>query len=133
MLAGNTKLWGALLLLFAVACASKSGGVEVVSPEGPQRRDSVSVSVINDHWEEVRVYAVYGVGAMRYPLGVVGNKREAGPFTIPYQEDWLTMEVHFVLGSGKYLSDRVDVDPGDFVQLRVPANISSSGFFTPIP
>ncbi len=121
-----------VLLLVGVACAGNRGGIEVVHPESSMVRDSVTISVFNDHWYDARVYAVYG-DAMRYPLGVIGNKRDAGPFTIPWQVQPLAMEIDFVIESGRYVSDEILVDPGDLVELRIPPNIAASGFFRRIP
>jgi hypothetical protein len=112
-----------VLLIGGFACARNSGGLVVARPENPIARDSITITVINDHWYDARVHAVYG-GGLRYPLGVIGNKREGGPFVIPWHVDDLIMEIDFVVERGRYGSDRVLVEP---------PNISSSGFFAPIP
>lgn len=120
------------LALAGTACATQAGGINVVRPEVPAARDSIAITVINDHWYDARVYAVYG-GAMRYPLGVIGNKREVGPIVIPWQIQELSMEVDLIIAPGRYVTDEILVQPGDIVELRIPPNISSSGFFRPMP
>jgi len=122
----------AVIVFGAVACAGNRGGIAVTHPESAFARDSITISVLNDHWYDARVYVVYG-DAIRYPLGVVANKREAGPFTIPWHVQPLAMEVDFIIEYGRYLSDEILVDPGDLVELRIPPNIAASGFFRIVP
>ena len=125
-------LFVSAVCLLGAACGGNRGGIEVVHPESSSARDSVTISILNDHWYDARVHAVYG-GAMRYPLGVVGNKRDAGPFTIPWHVQPLAIEIDFIIESGRYVSDEILVDPGDLVELRIPPNIAASGFFRPAP
>lgn len=123
---------GTVAALLVVGCAGSQGGIDVVHPEVATGRESVAVEVINEHFYDARLYALY-VNGERYPLGTVPGNSTAGPITIPWRPRTLTVEVHMIIAGGAYLSDGVDVEPGDLVQIRLPPNIESSGFFRPLP
>ncbi|KPJ94680.1 MAG: hypothetical protein AMS18_03245 [Gemmatimonas sp. SG8_17] len=129
MLRSSHAIAGALVIV-AAAC-SQSNPITIAHTPTPLVRDSIIVTVINDHFYEARVHAVYGQG-LRYPLGVMGMKRENGPFTIPWHIEELAFEIDMITISGRYVSDEIPVQPGDLVELRIPPNISSSAFFTAI-
>jgi len=118
------------LVIVGAACA-RSNPITIAHPPTPLQRDSIIITVINDHFYEARVHAVYNQG-LRYPLGVMGMKRESGPFTIPWHIEELAFEVDMITIAGRYVSDEILVQPGDLVELRIPPNISSSAFFTAI-
>jgi hypothetical protein len=121
----------AAALVIVVAGCSRGNPITIAHTPTPLVRDSIIVTVINDHFYEARVHAVYNQG-LRYPLGVMGMKRENGPFTIPWHIEELAFEIDMITIPGRYVSDEIPVQPGDLVELRIPPNIASSGFFTPI-
>ncbi len=129
MLRSGSTIVAALLLV--VAACSRSSPITIARGPAPLVRDSIIVTVINDHFYEARVHAVYNQG-LRYPLGVMGMKRDNGPFTIPWHIEELAFEVDMITIPGRYVSDEILVQPGDLVELRIPPNIASSAFFTAI-
>ena len=96
--------------------------------EGPAAPDSVFVEIVNDNYYDARLHAIYE-GGMRYPLGTVGGNRRQAAVAIPWQPRPLEVTVTLIIGGGAYVSDRIDVAPGDIVAVRVPPNIASSIFF----
>jgi hypothetical protein len=121
---------GGIVLLCVAACARNDNAVVVRSM--PELVDSITIDVINDHYYEARVYAVYAGGA-RHALGTVrSNHREEG-IAIPWRARSLAFEVHLVVGFESYLSHEISVERGDYIQLRVPQNIRASGSFTRLP
>jgi hypothetical protein len=126
----STKTIAAALVIVVMTC-SRSSPITIGHTPNPLVRDSIIITVINDHFYEARVYAVYNQG-LYYPLGVMGMKRESGPFTIPWHIEELAFEIDMITISGRYRSDEIPVEPGDLVELRIPPNIASSGFFTAI-
>jgi hypothetical protein len=113
-----------------VACARHDNPVVLSST--PELVDSITIDVINDHYYEARVYAVYA-GGSRHALGTVrSNHREEG-IAVPWRARSLAFEVHLVVGFESYLSHEITVERGDYIQLRVPQNIRNSGSFTRLP
>jgi len=119
---------GMAAALLVVGCAPGQRGIDVVHPEAAIGRETVTVQVINEHFYDARLYAVYSNGE-RHPLGTVGGNTTENAITIPWRPRSLIIEVHMIIAGGAYQSDPVDVEPGDIVQVRLPPNIESSGFF----
>jgi hypothetical protein len=122
-------LW-AVVLTCVVSCARKNNPVVLRST--PELVDSITIDVINDHYYEARVYAVYAGGA-RHALGTVRSHHSEVGIDIPWRARSLAFEVHLVVGRESYLSHEILVERGDYIQLRVPQNIRSSGSFTRLP
>lgn len=115
------------LVVFGVACA-RAKDVRVQPAAAGTAPDSVFVEVINDNYYDARIHLIYD-GGLRHSLGTIaGNQRQAG-VAITWQPRALFVEVTLIIGGGVYRSDRIHVSPGDVLEVRVPANIASSGFF----
>ena len=114
-------------VLFIVACGGR-GAMRVAQGGDPAFREDVSVRVINDNYYSARIRAVYD-GGNRYIIGTVESHRTADDFVIPWQPKMLWFEIDLIVGPGLYLSDRVHVEPGDLVELRLPPDLEQSGFF----
>jgi hypothetical protein len=109
----------------AVGCAHHREGSQTAGPGSSER---VFIDVINDNYYDARIYAIYG-GTARRALGTVpGNERRVA-LAIPWQPRALTFEVVLVVDGSVYRSESMNVAPGDVVQLRLPPNIATSGFF----
>lgn len=115
------------LAALGAGCAH-GGGVEVHNRSDPPATDSVYVQVINDNFNDARVHAVYDGGG-RVSLGTISGKDERPERAIPWQPRPLVFEITFIVSGDRYLSVPVDLARGDFVQVRLPPNIESSGFF----
>lgn len=95
----------------------------------PVTPDEVGIELINHNYYEARVYAQYEGGG-RYPLGSVGpTGGTVTGLTIPWNPRPLCFEIDLVTGPGRYRSDLVLVVRGDVLQLTIPPNIATSGFF----
>jgi len=118
---------GACVASIVGACGGRRA-IEVERGATPQIPDSVYVRVRNDHFNDVRVYALYEGGA-RYSVGFVVGK-SSGPLTgILWQPRALVFEISFVGPEEVYLSDDLVPAPGDVIQLTIPPNIASSAYF----
>ena len=115
------------LAVIGVACArAEDARVPPTTPE--TAADHVFVGVINDNYYDARVHVIYE-GGMRRSLGTIGGNGRQALVAIPWQPGALVVEVTMVIRGGLYRSDRIHVSPGDVLEVRVPANIESSGFF----
>ncbi len=114
-------------VVVAVACGS-GREVKVRRAVAPAVQDSIYVQVVNNHFSDARVYALYESGA-RYPLGLVVGKGRAQEAAILWQPRPLIFEISFIAEEGVYLTEELILDPGDLIQLNIPPNISSSAFF----
>ncbi len=121
----------ATTLLLAVGLASACGGgreIEIRRGATPQVNDSIYVEVVNDHYSDARVYAVYESGA-RYPLGLIVGKTKAPLMPILWQPRRFVFEISFIGAEGLFHSEDLILEAGDVIQLRIPPNIASSAFF----
>jgi hypothetical protein len=117
----------AWLALLGAACA-RPQAARVQPSAGDVTPDSVFVEVVNDNYYDARIHLIYD-GGMRHSLGTIGgNWRQAG-VAIPWQPRALFVDVTLIIGGGVYRSDRIHVSPGDVLEIRVPADLESSGFF----
>jgi hypothetical protein len=116
----------AAVALVAAACAHHPEA-RAAATEAPSPPDRVFIDVINDNYYDARIHALYDGGA-RHALGTVaGNERQS--LTIPWLPRPLVFEVVLIVDGGVYRSERMNVAPGELVQLRLPPNIASSGFY----
>ncbi|MGH7529328.1 MAG: hypothetical protein ACREMN_03010 [Gemmatimonadales bacterium] len=125
---------GAALVLLSLACA-RSRDVTVQRGEGQGAGagagdvgDTLFVEVINDNYYDARIHLVYDGGAP-YSLGTVPGNQSVPLQSVPWQPRPLVVEISLVIAGGTYRSDRIDVAPGDVLQIRVPADLQDSGFF----
>ena len=102
--------------------------IEVQHASTPQVNDSIYVQVINDHFSDARIYALYEGGA-RYTLGLVVGKTKGQLTPILWQPRGLQFEVSFIATEGVYYSDELLLEPGDVIQMTIPPNIATSAFF----
>lgn len=115
----------AATLLLAAACAH-GRSIDVMRPS---RRACVIVSRRGHQrqHDDARVYAVDDRVA-RYPVATIGGSGHRVALGIPWQPRVLGFEIDLLVGAGAFLADRLRVEPGDTVALRLPANHAASGF-----
>lgn len=121
----------AACLLLAAACAhgrSERGAPGFTNFDAP---DTVYVEVINDHYYDARVHVLYDGGA-RYAVGTIGGNQRQDAVAIPWRPRALVVEVTMIIQGSVYRSQAVDAARGDVVEVRLPPNIETSGFFTRI-
>jgi hypothetical protein len=115
------------LAVLGVACGRAQGvGPQSATPESAPA--GIVVQVINDNYYDARIRLIYD-GGLRRSLGTIGGNGGQAKVTVPWQPRALVVEVTLVIGGGVYRSDRIHVSPGDVLEVRVPANLESSGFF----
>ena len=108
--------------------ARGGGNARVATGDAPAPPESVFVEVINENYYDARVHLVYD-GGMRISLGTVsGNGREPAK-AVPWYPRALYVEIRLIIGGGVYQSQKIDVPKGDVLEIRVPANLATSGFF----
>lgn len=112
----------------AIAACGGSREIEVRHAATPQVNDSIYVQVVNDHFSDARVYALYDAGA-RYPLGLVVGKTKGRLTPILWQPRAIQFEISFIATEGVYYSDELLLEPGDVIQVTIPPNIATSAFF----
>jgi hypothetical protein len=118
---------GVALVVLGAACGL-GRGARRASAETPAQPDSLFVEVINDNYYDARLHLIYEGGG-RLSLGTVpGNERQP-VHAVPWYPRRLTVEVRLVIGGGVYRSQPIDAAKGDILQIRVPANLETSGFF----
>jgi hypothetical protein len=116
----------AAIALFAVACARSAGGAK--GGAGVVRRDSIHVDAVNENYYEARIHAVY-TGGQRRSLGTIAGNGGRIRTALAWEPRSLVFEIVFVTDGAAYVSLPVDVAAGESVEVRVPMNISGSGFF----
>lgn len=119
------------LLAAGAACARGTGDVAHQATAG-EPPDSVYVEVVNDHFYDARVHAVYDGGA-RHSLGTIPGNGNHAELVIPWQPRPLVFEITFVISNAAYLTYPIDVARGEALEIRLPSNIHLSGFFRRVP
>lgn len=116
----------AAIALFAVACTRSAGGAKggVIAA----RRDSIHVDAVNENYYDARIHAVYA-GGQRRSMGTVAGNGGRVRMALAWEPRSLAFEIVFVTDGAAYVSLPVDVAAGESVEVRVPMNISGSGFF----
>lgn len=92
------------------------------------RPENVVVDVLNENFYEARIHAVYD-GGQRRSLGTLPGNGGRERVELAWEPRSLIFEVQFVTEGSAYVTHPVDVSPGESLELRVPSNISQSGFF----
>lgn len=124
LLTARLMLW--FLIVAALACARRRDAA--VQSEATEAGDSMFVAVINENYYDARVHLVYDGGAP-YSLGTVGGNQRTPVRTVPWLPRPLVVEVSLIVAGGTYRSDRIDVARGDVLEIRVPPDLQTSGFF----
>jgi len=126
MRTGLASKWGMtmLLALFALACATGRKDVADVEP-GP-----VVVTVQNDNWNHIVVYAV--AGGARVRLGDVAAGRSAD-LRMPPGVDPTTTDFRLLVdpigSTAVYRTPRLPVTPGATIHLRVRNALGTSSYW----
>lgn len=113
--------------LLGTACA-RGQDVQVDDAALPALPDSVFVEVTNDHFYDARIHAIYD-GGQRHALGTIHGNGGHTEVALGWQPRPLSFWISFIIGGQAYVSHPVDVGRGDVVEVRLPPNIESSGFF----
>ncbi len=112
----KTTIIAGALCVSAAAC----GGRAQRSVDGiPSPNAAITVSVQNNNWQDIDVYAVNG--SQRVRLGSVTTSRNANfvlPSSLAVATD-LRIQVHPLASTRDYLSPRISVSPGDVVAVTV--------------
>jgi len=111
-----------------VVLAACTHGGPAVTPPAPNSNDSVTVHVLNQNYWDATIYWIYE-GEVRRRLGIVRGNQEEVEFKIPWSPRMLAFEVDLIVAVGVYLSQPVNVSPEGYVDLTLPSNLQSSGFF----
>ena len=107
------------LALFGAGCASMRG-----VPKG----ETIVVEAVNENYYDARIHAVYA-GGQRRSLGTIAGNGGRARVELPWEPRALVFEVLLVTDGATYVSQSVDFAPGESFELRVPSDISVSGFF----
>ena len=116
----------AVVTLIVLAACTSSG--PAVAPPAPSSTDSVTVHVLNQNYWDATIYWIYE-GELRRRLGIVRGNQNEGEFRVPWSPKMLAFEIDLIVAGGVYLSQHFSVSPGGYVDLTLPANLQSSGFF----
>ncbi len=127
----RTIMTALAITLFGVACAGLPGAQEGGRAPQPEP-DSILVNAVNENYYDARIHAVY-VGGQRRSLGTIAANGGRTRMALAWEPRALVFEVLFVTDGATYVSHSVDVAPGESIEIRVPANISASGFFRRVP
>jgi hypothetical protein len=119
-------MMAAAIALVAGACARSSGGA--TGGAGMARRDSIHVEAINENFYDARIHAVF-TGGQRRSLGTIAGNGGKARMALAWEPRSLVFEVVFITDGAAYASLPVDIPAGESIEVRVPMNISGSGFF----
>ena len=104
----------ALAISTAAVHIGSSARTAVAQQDEPVRRE-ITLEVRNDNFFDARIYAIRG--GLRQRLGFV-NGNGKGTFRFLWLDGDLWIEINFVAG-GRYLSQVIDVQPGDELELTI--------------
>ena len=129
----NVKRLAVLVTLLAgvpLTAAACGGGRDVTVQHAavPHVGDSIYVEIVNEHFSDARVHAIYD-GGHRYTLGLVIGHTKAPLNGIPWQPHPLVLEISFIAAGGPYYTHDLLLEPGDVITVRIPPNIETSAFF----
>lgn len=113
-------------VIIALALALAAAGC--ARPRNVRQPESFVVEVLNDNFYAARIHAVWN-GANRRSLGTIDGNGGRSRATLDWEPRSLAFEVQFVTEGSSWISQSVDVSPGDSIELRIPSNIRESGFF----
>ena len=114
--------------VFGLACAGSKGMVDdpAALADVP---DSVYIEVVNEHFYDARVHAIYEGGG-RHTLGTVPGNGGHAEVALGFKPRALTFVVSFIINNERYVTDPIDAVRGEILALTVPPHIEASGFFT---
>ena len=92
--------------------------------------DSVKILIINRNFSDATI-RLFHMGSNGRRLGRVTGASQM-EFTLPWSSIDLYLEIRMMAG-GTFYTDRLVVDRGDYLELQIPSNISSSNFRTRPP
>lgn len=115
-------------VLLGAACAGRKDFDDELPPleDVP---DSIYIEVVNEHFYDARVHAIYDGGG-RHTLGTVPGNGGHAEVALGFQPRALTFVVSFIINNERYVTDPIDAVRGEILALTVPPNIEASGFFT---
>ncbi|MFW6331528.1 MAG: hypothetical protein ACOC3J_07370 [Gemmatimonadota bacterium] len=90
--------------------------------------DSVHVLVVNEHYYDARVHAVYA-GGHRHALGTIAGNGGTTEATLNWEPHPLVFQIGFIISGHNYVTEPVDLVRGEHIELRLPPNIEMSGHF----
>ena len=114
------------VLTVAVACTTQGRRLDSEPfTTSTERPDSVRLEVQNLNFSDARLYAIRD--GQRITLGRVGGKQDA-QFTIPWRFNQdLRIEINLLAGP-TCVTERLQVDRGDILELQISAVFSQSTF-----
>ena len=95
---------------------------------GGMPRDSILVFAVNENYYDARIHAVYD-GGQRLSVGTVAGNGGRARVALPWEPRAVEFSVFLVTAGTTYMTPPFDLAAGDSIELRVPLNITSSGFF----
>lgn len=111
-----------------LACARLPGMGKSAKRQAGTPPDSVFVDVLNEHYYDARIHAVYS-GGQRRSLGTIAGNGGRARRGLAWEPRALLFEVVFVTDGSAYVSYPMDVAAGNSIEIRLPSNIDESGFF----
>lgn len=113
--------WGA-----AAACGGRDAPVLAALPHAP-----ALLQVANQNWADAKVYVL--VGGTRQRVATVTSMGESGPVDLPRTAlsgaGGLVLVVELIGSAARYISPRLDLFPGQTVELRIENNLRLTNFF----
>lgn len=112
-----------ILCAFALGCAGQDGTATAGQPAADA---AVAVSVQNDNWQDITVYAL--VSGTQHRLGTVSTSQVSEfvlPRSLAFASD-LRIMLDPIGRAGRFVSGRLAVNPGDVIEIRVANTLSMS-------
>lgn len=116
-----------LVACVVVGCA-RIPGMPKGDGAGAAQPDSIVVGVLNENYYDARIHAIFA-GGQRRSLGTIPGNGGRARTALAWEPRTLVFEVFFVTDGATYVSLPVEVAPAESLDVRVPPNISESGFF----
>lgn len=116
----------AAVTISCVACWP--GGSRGAKGGAVPRPDSVRVDVLNENYFAARIHAVFD-GGVRRSLGTIDGNGGRARIALAWEPRPLVFELLLITDGSAYQTYPVDIAPGDSMELRIPMNITGSGFF----
>jgi hypothetical protein len=103
-------------------------GAGCAGMRGASNAESIVINAVNENYYDARVHAQYA-GGQRRSLGTIAGNGGRSRTVIAWEPRSLVFVIVLLTEGSTYVSQTVDVPAGDSIEVRVPANISESGFF----
>jgi hypothetical protein len=111
-----------------ITAALLVAGAGCASMRGTSIGESIVVNAVNENFYDARIHAQYD-GGQRRSLGTIAGNGGRSRTVIAWEPRSLVFVIVLLTEGSTYVSQAVDVPAGDSIDVRVPANISESGFF----